>query len=181
MFFFKKISKKRSSKNTFGWVRAEVLGALINSVFLLSLCLSILIEAIERFVQTETIREVNLLLYVACTGFGINTFGLLIFGHGHSHDEPIKKAQNNGLSIEISVDSESSPIIASSPRKSYLNEQYSTSQASINNINTGSLNNLINQSAEDVEHVHKHASEQQTNYDNNQESSKCCKVFSKFA
>ena len=31
--------KKKSTKNTFGWVRAEVLGALVNSVFLVSLCL----------------------------------------------------------------------------------------------------------------------------------------------
>ena len=59
-------------------IRAEILGALVNSVFLLALCVSIFIEAIERFIQTETIREVNLLLYVACTGLTINTLGYVL-------------------------------------------------------------------------------------------------------
>ena len=33
------LSGRKSTKNTFGWVRAEILGALVNSVFLVSLCL----------------------------------------------------------------------------------------------------------------------------------------------
>jgi len=42
---FKKIAERsRSAKNTFGWVRAEVLGALVNGVFLLALCFTIFIE-----------------------------------------------------------------------------------------------------------------------------------------
>ena len=42
-----------SSKNTFGWVRAEVLGALINGVFLIALCFSIFVESITRFFSPE--------------------------------------------------------------------------------------------------------------------------------
>jgi zinc transporter 1 len=38
-----------SEKNTYGWQRAELLGALVNSVFLLAMCLSIFIEAVQRF------------------------------------------------------------------------------------------------------------------------------------
>ncbi|RKP04589.1 hypothetical protein THASP1DRAFT_20967, partial [Thamnocephalis sphaerospora] len=34
---------------SYGWQRAEVLGALVNGVFLLALCLTIYIEAIKRF------------------------------------------------------------------------------------------------------------------------------------
>jgi solute carrier family 30 (zinc transporter), member 1 len=37
-----------SSKYSYGWHRAEILAALINGVFLLALCFSILMEAIER-------------------------------------------------------------------------------------------------------------------------------------
>lgn len=41
------------SNNTYGWQRAELMGALINSVFLLAMCLSIGIEAIQRFFEPE--------------------------------------------------------------------------------------------------------------------------------
>lgn len=34
---------------SYGWHRAEILAALINGVFLLALCFSISLEAIERF------------------------------------------------------------------------------------------------------------------------------------
>lgn len=42
------MSPKKWSKNTFGWARAEVLGALVNAVFLVALCFSITIEACKR-------------------------------------------------------------------------------------------------------------------------------------
>lgn len=38
-----------SAEYSYGWHRAEILAALINGVFLLALCFSIFIEAIERF------------------------------------------------------------------------------------------------------------------------------------
>lgn len=40
-------SPKDWSKNTFGFARAEVLGALTNAVFLLALCFTILIDSIK--------------------------------------------------------------------------------------------------------------------------------------
>lgn len=43
------MSPKKWSKNTFGWARAEVLGALVNAVFLVALCFSITVEAIKRY------------------------------------------------------------------------------------------------------------------------------------
>lgn len=43
------MSPKKWSKNTFGWARAEVLGALVNAVFLVALCFSITIEACKRW------------------------------------------------------------------------------------------------------------------------------------
>lgn len=38
---------------TYGWVRAEILGGLVNGILLLSLVFNIVIEAIQRFVQIE--------------------------------------------------------------------------------------------------------------------------------
>ena len=82
-----RVSKRRSDINTYGWVRAEVVGANINTVFLLALCLTIVFDAIKRFFNPEQIKNVNLLLIVGSVGLGINIIGLFLFQgfHGHSH------------------------------------------------------------------------------------------------
>lgn len=85
-----KMSPKKWSKNTFGWARAEVLGALVNAVFLVALCFSITIEACKRFIEEESIHEPKLLLIVGSIGLLVNVIGLLLLyehgGHyGHSH------------------------------------------------------------------------------------------------
>lgn len=72
------------SINTFGWVRAEVLGALINSVFLISQCFRIIIDSIDRFISPQTIEHPLIVLYVGIGGLVVNLIGLLIF-HGHAH------------------------------------------------------------------------------------------------
>lgn len=82
------IASRKTNKNTFGWVRAEILGGLINSVFLVSLCIGILIEAIERLIETREIQEPKLVLLVGSIGLAINLVGLFIFGHAHSHSLP---------------------------------------------------------------------------------------------
>uniref|UniRef100_A0A8C6TRY5 Solute carrier family 30 member 1a n=1 Tax=Neogobius melanostomus TaxID=47308 RepID=A0A8C6TRY5_9GOBI len=45
-----------TNKNTFGWIRAEVMGALVNAVFLTALCFTIVLEAIERFMEPHEIQ-----------------------------------------------------------------------------------------------------------------------------
>ena len=44
-------------QNTFGWARAEVLGALVNAVFLVALCFSITVESLKRFYDPEDIHD----------------------------------------------------------------------------------------------------------------------------
>lgn len=81
-------SRGVDSKYTYGWQRAEILGALINGVFLLALCLSIFLEAIQRFVEPQVITNPVLILSVGFAGFCSNIVGLVLFhehGHGHSH------------------------------------------------------------------------------------------------
>ncbi len=65
-----------------------MLGPLINSVFLISLCFGIAIEAIERLFEGKNIDSVHLLLVTGCIGLGINLVGLFLFGHAHSHNIP---------------------------------------------------------------------------------------------
>ena len=39
--------------NTFGWARAEIIGGLTNAIFLLALCVIIILESIEKFIQSR--------------------------------------------------------------------------------------------------------------------------------
>ncbi|KAG8180163.1 hypothetical protein JTE90_002289 [Oedothorax gibbosus] len=85
-FLSVKMSPKKWSKSTFGWARAEVLGALVNSVFLVALCFSIFVESLKRFYKPEEIHDALLILYVGSFGLLVNIIGLFLFhGHGHSH------------------------------------------------------------------------------------------------
>jgi len=87
-FISVRMSPKRWKKNTFGWARAEVVGALVNAVFLFALCFSIFVEAIKRFMVIEPLKDPVLILIVGGTGLVINVIGLFLFGHhGHSHDD----------------------------------------------------------------------------------------------
>uniref|UniRef100_A0A7M5XC63 Cation efflux protein transmembrane domain-containing protein n=1 Tax=Clytia hemisphaerica TaxID=252671 RepID=A0A7M5XC63_9CNID len=80
--------KAPSEVYTYGYARAEVLGALVNAVFLVALCFSIFIEALKRLVILEEIENPVLVLIVGAIGLVVNLFGMLLFhqtGHGHSH------------------------------------------------------------------------------------------------
>ncbi|KAI9813358.1 MAG: hypothetical protein M1832_006316 [Thelocarpon impressellum] len=84
-------SQESSPKFTYGWQRAETLGALVNGVFLVALCLSIFLEAIQRFVEPQIVSNPVLVLVVGCFGLLSNVLGLFLFhdhghSHGHSHD-----------------------------------------------------------------------------------------------
>ncbi|XP_017267261.1 zinc transporter 1a [Kryptolebias marmoratus] len=81
-----------TNKNTFGWIRAEVMGALVNAVFLTALCFTIVLEAIERFTEPHEIESPVMVAVVGAAGLLVNLLGLCLFhghagggGHGHSH------------------------------------------------------------------------------------------------
>merc|ERR1712136_214035 len=95
-FYQSRCPQKKWSKNTFGWARAEVLGALVNSVFLVTLCFSILVESLKRFYEIESIENPKLLLVVGSIGLLINIIGLFLFhDHGHSHGGGGSKAHGH--------------------------------------------------------------------------------------
>ncbi|GAN06921.1 conserved hypothetical protein [Mucor ambiguus] len=83
-----KVAKKTQydPKYSYGWQRAEILGALINGVFLLALCFTILIDSIERFVSPEPVTHPVMVLITGSAGLVANLVGLLLFHeHGHGH------------------------------------------------------------------------------------------------
>ncbi|KAI1821814.1 cation efflux protein [Xylaria intraflava] len=79
---------KRATTNRFsyGWVRAEILGAFFNAVFLIALCISIILEALVRFVEPQEVSNPKLILIVGSFGLASNFLGFIVLGgHGHDH------------------------------------------------------------------------------------------------
>ena len=123
-FFALRYSKRsqRTERNTFGWQRAEVLGALVNSVFLIALCFSILVESLKRLVEPESLKNPVLVLIVGAVGLAVNVIGLMLFhehGHGHSHGGSNGHKDNHGNKhVTENVENENVQIaIQSGPRR----------------------------------------------------------------
>ncbi|CAN6645909.1 vacuolar zinc transporter Cot1p [Trichomonascus vanleenenianus] len=104
-----KVAQSRGvdSKYTYGWQRAEILGALINGVFLVALCMSIFLEAIQRFVDPPVITNPVLILGVGTAGLVSNIVGLVLFhDHGHSHGGSGGHSHSHGSATVPIIDEE---------------------------------------------------------------------------
>ncbi|CAO3638975.1 unnamed protein product [Mucor fragilis] len=93
-----KVAKKTQydPKYSYGWQRAEILGALINGVFLLALCFTILIDSIERFVSPEPVTHPVMVLITGSAGLVANLVGLFLF-----HGKGIRDMCANGLMLSL--------------------------------------------------------------------------------
>lgn len=137
-FLSVKMSPKKWSKNTFGWARAEVLGALVNAVFLVALCFSITVEACKRFIEIEAIHDPELLVVVGGIGLLVNLIGLLLFhehgsSHGHSHGR-LSHSRNRLTQLAITDDNENDETYPSPPPQppTVKNEPHSHSANQMN-------------------------------------------------
>ncbi|NWX52670.1 ZNT10 protein, partial [Steatornis caripensis] len=65
--------------STFGFSRADVLGAFGNSVFATALTFSIFVEAIKRFINPQKTEKALLVLIVGVAGLFLNVFNYVIF------------------------------------------------------------------------------------------------------
>ena len=75
----------------------------MNGVFLVALCLSIFLEAIQRFVEPQEVSNPRLVLIVGCFGLASNILGLFLFHeHGHSHGGA-GHSHGHGEDTDISV------------------------------------------------------------------------------
>ncbi|KAG1864023.1 cation efflux protein [Suillus tomentosus] len=86
------------SRYSYGWQRAEILAALTNGVFLLALCFSVSLQAVERFFNIEDVSHPLLVVIVGSCGLASNIFGFLLFhehGHSHSHGHSHGKKEIN--------------------------------------------------------------------------------------
>uniref|UniRef100_A0A3Q0KHC1 Putative cation efflux protein/ zinc transporter n=1 Tax=Schistosoma mansoni TaxID=6183 RepID=A0A3Q0KHC1_SCHMA len=122
----------RSSRNTFGWQRAEVMGSLINTVVLITLCMTILLRAIERFIETQAIESPQMMVYVGCGGLLVNILGLIVLG-GHSHE-----GSHGG--IDSAVDASLTPtafgttLPLSNPDEAFLQVNSTQPISGVNNV-----------------------------------------------
>ena len=81
-------SRKRapSKQFTYGWQRAETIGALVNATFLLALCFTIIVSAIQRLVEPVPVKDPLLVFAVGWAGLLVNGLGLFLF-HEHAHGD----------------------------------------------------------------------------------------------
>lgn len=68
---------------SFGWQRAQMLGAFFNGVFLLALGISIFLQSLERFITLERVDEPELMLIMGCVGLTVNIISA-VFLHRRS-------------------------------------------------------------------------------------------------
>jgi len=82
---------------SYGWVRTEILGGLVNGCSLVSLCFYIVLESIPKFIHPEAIANNGgfIIILIAAAGLFVNLVGTVILGlmglhshagHSHSHE-----------------------------------------------------------------------------------------------
>lgn len=88
-----KLQRKISERNvapqdlTFGYQRAQLLGAFFNGVFLLALGISIFVQSIQRFAYIEEVKDPKLVLIMGCIGLTLNIISaVFLHEHHHGHD-----------------------------------------------------------------------------------------------
>jgi solute carrier family 30 (zinc transporter), member 1 len=94
---YKLTFRDKSQIYTYGWLRSEIIGGLINSVFLLATCLFLTIDSINKIIDLfnntglnpNLENNIDIVLIVGGIGLAINIIGLFLFhNHSHDHDKP---------------------------------------------------------------------------------------------
>ncbi|PSS18347.1 hypothetical protein M430DRAFT_101620 [Amorphotheca resinae ATCC 22711] len=88
---------------SFGWQRAQLLGAFFNGVFLLALGVSIFLQSVERFVSLQKVENPMLILIMGCVGLTLNIISVT-FLHEHDHDHGSASEHPAGAATENSID-----------------------------------------------------------------------------
>ncbi|XP_032278137.1 calcium/manganese antiporter SLC30A10 isoform X2 [Halichoerus grypus] len=78
LFGVRASSIKQHRKSTFGFLRADVVGALGNSVFAVALMFSILVEAVKRYIDPQKTEEPVLVLSAGIIGLFFNVLNYVI-------------------------------------------------------------------------------------------------------
>ncbi|PLB50582.1 cation diffusion facilitator family metal ion transporter [Aspergillus steynii IBT 23096] len=71
---------------SFGWQRAQLLGAFFNGVLLFALGISVFLQSIERFVTLQRVEDPKLMLVMGSVGLGLNLVSAIFLHVSHGHD-----------------------------------------------------------------------------------------------
>jgi len=85
------IKKQASVKRTFGYKRAEIMAAFVNSATLMVIAVILIKEAIERFIQPETIDS-TIVIWLSALGILVNGFSVLLLKKDAAHNMNMKSA-----------------------------------------------------------------------------------------
>jgi len=84
LFAMRMAQRPANTEKTFGYVRLEILAALVNGATLLVIAGLIVVEAWHRLEDPVPV-DAGVMLTVASLGLGVNIVGALLL-HGHAHD-----------------------------------------------------------------------------------------------
>jgi cobalt-zinc-cadmium efflux system protein len=86
------LSKRKASINqTFGYKRAEIIAAFVNSISLMIVAILLIFEASQRFMNPEPI-ESNLVIWMSLLGIFVNGFSALLLKKEAHHNLNMKSA-----------------------------------------------------------------------------------------
>lgn len=83
--------RKASATKTFGYKRAEIIAAFVNSATLIVVAVLLIKEAIERFIQPEEV-ESNLVIWLSLLGIAANGFSVLLIKKDSDKNMNMKSA-----------------------------------------------------------------------------------------
>ncbi|KAL3491972.1 cation efflux protein [Aspergillus germanicus] len=92
-----RVSTGKSSPQelSFGWQRAQVLGAFFNGSLLFALGISIFLQSIERFITLHHVEDPKLMLIIGCVGLGLNVVCAMFLHEHHHHDHDHSHGQHH--------------------------------------------------------------------------------------
>lgn len=83
------VSKESTHILLFSWARLELLAGLLQEVLLVSLSLSIIVDAINKLINPNHIEDPSVMIYLGSAGICIGLLGIFLF-RGYHHDHNIR-------------------------------------------------------------------------------------------
>ncbi len=93
--------RPKNARKTFGYQRAEILAAFVNAAVLLAISLFLIVEAVRRWRQPETING-TLMMVVAIIGLAANLFSVYLLEKDSHHNLNIKSSYLHLLGDTVS-------------------------------------------------------------------------------
>ncbi|CBY02394.1 hypothetical protein IAQ61_006982 [Plenodomus lingam] len=123
-------SKTPPDSLSFGWARAQLLGAFFNGAFLLALGLSIALQSIERFISIETVHNPKLILIIGSVGLALNLISALFL---HEHD------QDHSHAAPAIISDEEQNVSSSSTHQNHASHLHITTAPKAHGMDLGIL------------------------------------------